>query len=271
MVYQKIKQLLLKLKYPNVRNLSYDDTQIIEHMHYNVRHYSFVRKTYEGFYKRFIVAAENVQTGKWVELGSGYGFLKEFLNKVTGNNLIISDIQGHFNLDMKFSAEEIPFDNNSVSAFFMLGVLHHIKNCERMFKDIERTLKPGGRLIMIEPYNNKFAGFMYRISHHEPFCPNAGWNIQGDKAMSCANLALPWIIFERDRKLFGSKFPNLVIKQIELHSPIIFQVSGAGAYNTFLPGFSFHLFKFIELLLKPYNKYLAMWMTIVLEKKVPKH
>lgn len=237
MTQQKVKQLLLKLKYPNVRNLSYDDTIIMRHMHHNIKNHGFVNKVYRDFYQRFVDAAENVQTGKWVELGSGYGFFKEFVKELTGNNLIRSDIQEHFNLDMKFSAEEIPFDNNSVSSFFMLGVLHHIKNCERMFKDIERTLKPGGRLIMIEPYNNKFASFMYRISHHEPFDPNAGWNIPGDKAMACANLALPWIVFERDIKIFESKFPNLVIKQIELHNPFTFQVSGAGAYNTFLPGF----------------------------------
>ena len=267
MIKKRVKQLLLHLKYPNIRNLDYDDTRIMQYMHYNVKNHGFIRNVYKDFYKKFVEAAKDLDTGKWVELGCGYGFFKEFVKEFNGNDVIRSDIQSHFNMDMQFSAEDIPFTDNTISAFFMLGVLHHVKNCENMFKEIERTLKPGGRLVMIEPYNNKFASFMYKISHHEPFDPKDGWYIQGDKAMSCANLALPWIIFERDRSIFESKFPNLVIKRIELHSPIIFQISGAGAYNTFLPGFSFPLFKFIELLLKPFNRQLAMWMTIVLEKK----
>ncbi len=148
----------------------------------------------------------------------------------------------------------------------MTGVLHHIKNPELFFKDAERVLVAGGRVVMIEPTNNAFARFMYKISHHEPFDADAEWKILSDKHLAGANLALPWIIFIRDHLKYNLKFPNLKVYNIRYHNSLTFQISGAGAYNTFLPGFTFPLFKLIEKLISPFYKSIAMWMTIELEK-----
>ncbi len=256
-----IKQLLTHLKYSNIKNMSYDNPEIMPLMHYNVKNHGFVRRVYEDFYKIFMNAAKGVPDGKLVELGTGYGFLKEF----SYLDLICSDINTNFNVDLRFSAEYLPLKENTVSAFFMIGVLHHIKNVDMFFSDVKKVLVPGGKVVMIEPFNSPFARAMYRISHHEPFDLESGWKISGDKHLADANIALPWIIFFRDRKIFESKYPNLRIKKIETHNPITFQLSGAGAFNTFLPGCSFPFFKAIELLLKPLYNYLAMWMTIELE------
>ena len=256
-----MKKLLSILKYSNIKNMSYDDPEIVPFMNYNVKNHSFIRKVYEEFYRIFVSSASNIREGKWVELGAGYGFFKDF----AGKSILRSDICSSHNNDVKFSAEQIPFKDESISAYFMLGVLHHIKNPENLFSEVVRTLKKGGKFILIEPNVNLWAKLMYKISHSEPFNSEAGWTIDGNRPLTDANLALPWIIFIRDRKMFELKFPNLHVN-IKLHNPITFQISGAGAFNTFLPGFSYPFFKFIEILLTPFYKYVAMWMTIEIEK-----
>ena len=92
---------------------------------------------------------------------------------------------------------------------------------------------------MIEPNVNLWAKLMYKISHSEPFNSEAGWRIEGNRPLTDANLALPWIMFIRDRKMFELKFPNLHVN-IKLHNPITFQISGAGAFRTFYLVFISH-------------------------------
>lgn len=261
MLKKLIKSIIQGLKYKNIKHLTYDDPRIVPLMHSNLKRHSFVKNAYKNFYDIFL-SAGNLPEGIWVELGSGYGFLKEHSKR----KIIRSDVNSNFNIDIKFSAERIPFKNDSVSAFFMLGVLHHIKNVGILFKDIIRTLKPRGRLIMIEPYNSPLARVFYRLSHSEPFRVDAHWRIEGNNPLSDANLALPWIIFFRDRDRFKSEFPQLKINRLQLHSPITFQLSGAGAFNTLLPGFLYHPIRCFEELLQPFYKFLAMWVTIELEK-----
>lgn len=256
-----IKKLLSILKYSNVKNMSYDDPEITPFMNYNIKNHSFVRKVYEEFYRIFVSSVSNMPEGKRVELGAGYGFFKDF----AGKSILRSDICSSHNIDIKFSAEQIPFKDESVTAYFMLGVLHHIKNPENLFNEVVRTLKKGGKFVLIEPNVNLWAKLMYKISHSEPFNSEAGWRIEGNRPLTDANLALPWIMFVRDRKMFELKFPNLHVS-IKLHNPITFQISGAGAFRTFLPGFSYPIFKSIEILLTPFYKYVAMWMTIEIEK-----
>lgn len=261
MLTNLIRKFLLNLKFKNIKSLTYDDIRIVPLMRYNVKNHKLVRRVYESFYDIFL-SVNCLPEGPSVELGTGYGFLKEYSKK----NIICSDINSDFNIDIKFSAESIPFRNNSVSAYFMFGVLHHIKDVESMLSEINRTLKLHGRIIMIEPYNSIWARFLYRISHSEPFKPDAGWHIEGNRPLSDANLALPWIIFFKDRKAFELKYTRLKINRLQLHNSMLFQLSGAGAYNTFLPGFLYPVITFFEKLLKPFYKYLAMFVTIELEK-----
>lgn len=47
----------------------------------------------------------------------------------------------------------MPFQDKSVSAFMMIDVLHHIKDSRQFFKEMQRCLKPGGKIVMIEPAN----------------------------------------------------------------------------------------------------------------------
>src|SRR3990172_12660853 len=85
----------------------------------------FLYQIYLDFYKTFKRHSQNIPPGKKVEIGSGAGFLKEVIPEV-----VTSDVMKLPNCDMQFSAEKMPFADNSLSAIYMLNTFHHIKNPE---------------------------------------------------------------------------------------------------------------------------------------------
>src|ERR1035437_5483146 len=116
----------------------------------------FLKKLYAEWYKSFIDEIPTLPEGKILEIGSGSGFLKEMYPEA-----ITSDIQKLPFCDMTFSAEKIPFQNNELSAIFMINVLHHIPKCENFFSEAQRTLKPGGIIYMMEPANTFLSKIIY--------------------------------------------------------------------------------------------------------------
>ncbi|UCE59708.1 MAG: class I SAM-dependent methyltransferase, partial [Phycisphaerales bacterium] len=197
-----------------------------------------------------------------VEIGSGGGFLKEAIPGV-----ITSDILDLPNVDRCFSALKMPFGDGTVDAFFMVDVLHHIPDAREFLGEMQRCLKVGGRVAMIEPANTAWARFIYRNLIDEPFDPQGDWSFpQQDRPVSAANIALPWIVFTRDRERFELEFPSYNIVKLELHTPLRYLVSGGLSVRQLVPSFTYPLVKAVEAAVSPFTRYLAMFQTVVLQK-----
>lgn len=224
-----------------------------------IRQKGFLNKIYRDFYNEF--KKTKVPKGKLVEIGSGAGFIKEVVPKVT-----TSDVVKGPDIDKVFFAEKIPFKSSSVAAFFMIDTLHHIKNPESALKEMLRCLKRGGKVVMIEPYNSWWGYIIYKYLHYEYFNPKAGWKVEGKGRMSDSNTALPWVIFERDRKIFEKKFPKLKIVSVKPFAPMRYLISGGLSKPQFLPTFTYEWVKFIERLFSPLNKYIGMFVAIEVKK-----
>jgi SAM-dependent methyltransferase len=254
--------LLKHLKQPQSREIkNLDDPQTTILHSQIIKEKVFLRNLYTDFYEAFKKAV-NSNADKMVELGSGGGFIKEIMPDV-----ITSDIIKLPNVDMTFSAEQMPFENNSVDAFFMIDVLHHIKKPRVFFAEAKRCLKSGGKIVMIEPANTLWSRLIYKIFHHELFDPSAGWEMGETRPLSDANGAMAWIIFQRDRKLFESEFKNLKISSISFHTPFRYILSGGLTYRQLVPSFMYGFVNFLEICLRPFSKWLGMFETIVLEKQ----
>ncbi|MCH7534331.1 MAG: methyltransferase domain-containing protein, partial [Bacteroidetes bacterium] len=196
-----------------------------------------------------------------LEIGSGGGFLKNIFPQV-----ITSDIMEIEGVDQCFSAVDMPFGNEELDSIFMLNVLHHIPDAEAFFKEAERTLKPGGKIIMIEPANTWFSRIVYRNFHHENFDEKADWKFESIGPMTDANGALPWIIFTRDLHIFQEMFPKLKLINLSRHTPFRYLLTGGLSYKSLVPGWSFGIVSWIEKIGYPLNGTLAMFQTIEVEK-----
>jgi SAM-dependent methyltransferase len=223
----------------------------------------FLRKLYEEWYGSFIDQIDQLPLGAVVEIGSGGGFLGELYP-----DAICSDVLPLPHCDMTFSAENMPFGEGTVSAIFMLDVLHHIPDCEAFFKEAERVLAKGGEIVMIEPANTLWSRFVYKNFHHEPFAPDeTDWKFRADGPLSGANGALPWMVFRRDVDRFHRQFSSLALQSIKEHTPIRYLLSGGFTYKSLFPGWSFTLVSLLERLLAFSNRHTAMFQRICVQKK----
>lgn len=227
-----------------------------------IRNKPVLRKIYEDWYGSFIARAKSLPEGRILEIGSGGGFLKELMPEV-----YTSDILPLPHLDGCFSAEELPFEDNGLSAIFMLNVFHHIPSAEKFLTEAQRTLKPGGIIFMIEPAHTRVSRFIYRRFHHEPFEPEGDWFVRGGRPLSDSNQAIPWIVFERDRAIFEEKFPKLKIRSIRLHTPFRYLFSGGLSGAQLIPDFLFGTLTFVEKVAAPLHGFCALFQTIEVEKE----
>jgi len=251
------------LKLPEIRDIENLDDPGVTLLHAKIiRQKSFLKKLYVDFYREFLKAVPQPRGKTIVELGSGGGFIKDVIANVT-----TSDILNLPNVDRVFSALDMPFENSSVDAFFMVDVLHHISDPKAFFKEALRCLKIGGKIVMIEPANTCWSRFIYKNFHHEPFDTQAPRQLAaGGGPLSKANGALPWIIFSRDRRNFEKEFPSLRIVGMKNHTPFRYLLSGGLTLRQLLPAFTYPVVKGIEYVLSPMRDLLGMFQTIELEK-----
>ena len=222
----------------------------------------YLKRVYSRFYAILKSNTVNLPKGKKIEIGSGAGFIKNIIP-----DCITSDIMRLPNCDLAFSAEKIPFKSSSLSAIYLLNTFHHIKNPKAALSEFVRCLKTGGKVIMVEPFNSIWGAFIYKNFHYEGFDEKAGWKIKGYGDLSSANNALPWIIFVRDRKIFFKHYPKFKILKVEPHTPFQYLVSGGFSRNSILPINTYGFISYFEKKLSFLNKYLGMFVTIVLQKK----
>jgi SAM-dependent methyltransferase len=250
------------LKLPETRCIKDLDDPATTLLHAQiVQKKTFLRKLYIDFYKQFRKAVSDTEKKVVVELGSGGGFIKKVIP-----NAITSDILELPSVDKVFSASNMPFENDSVDAFLMFDVLHHIVDPKAFFAEAVRCLKVSGKIVMIEPANTLWSRFIYKNFHHEHFDTQAKWGLDEIGPLSHGNGAIPWIIFVRDRKIFESEFPSLRIVAMRNHTPLLYLLSGGLTLRQLVPSFTYPLIKAIEYILSPINNWLGMFQTIELQK-----
>lgn len=257
------KKLLDRLRLlESTRIADLDDPSNIHIIRNIIKRKPFLKKIYESFYQDMLQRCLTAPpAGDFIEMGSGAGFIKKLAPHV-----ITSDVLPYDGVDLVFSALDIPLKESSVSAFLMIDVLHHIKDSVRFFEEMQRCLKTGGKIVMIEPANTPWSTFIYTRFHHEPFEPSGKWGFDEGGPLTGANMAIPWIIFFRDTNLFSSEFPQLKVRSIQIHTPFRYLLSGGLSLRQLLPSFLYPMICLIEWLLSPFNRFIGMFMTIELEK-----
>jgi SAM-dependent methyltransferase len=249
------------LKIPETRNLDLDSEKTTLVHKRIIHNKKFLQRLYHEFYFRMKLETEGLPKGKKIEIGSGGGFLKKVMNDIITSDLV--ELPG---VDLKFSAHDFPFQDNELSAIFLLNTLHHIPNANLFFSECIRVLKKGGKVIMIEPSNTFFSRFIYKRFHHEPFDEYVkDWIFPDKGRLSNSNQALPWVVFYRDYDFFKRKFKDLELKKFEAHTPLRYILSGGVSMMQLVPSFTYVFFRWIDFHFFPRKT--GCFYTIVLEKK----
>ncbi|OAI07103.1 class I SAM-dependent methyltransferase [Methylomonas methanica] len=227
------------LSHPLTRGFSVDDPLTTSLRREIIEDKAFLRALYSEWYQK-IVSALPVKTDI-LELGSGAGFFEKLLP-----NVITSEIFETPGVKLVADACDLPFLDGSLNAIVMTDVFHHIPNVRQFLLEATRCVKPGGKIVMIEPWRTRWSEWVYTHLHPEPFSIESGWEIPNDGPLSGANGALPWIVFERDRKTFESDFPQWRINVIELMMPSVYLLSGGVSMRSFLPAWIYRPLRTLE-------------------------
>lgn len=250
------------LEHPLARGLDPDDPETTRVRKQIVDSKAFLRKIYLEWYGKLLQALPSVD-GAILELGSGAGFFREMCPGV-----ITSEVFPCPGVQSVIDARRLPFGNGSLRAIVMTDVMHHIPDPGRFLDEAQRTLVTGGRVLMVEPWVSAWSKFVYTRFHSEPFRPEAlEWEFPSTGPLSGANGAIPWMVFQRDRKRFRDLFPRLDVIEVEPFMPFRYLLSGGVSMRALAPGWSFALCRQFENLLAPWMTHVAMFAFIALERR----
>ena len=179
-----------------------------------------LRAIYHDLYRRLRGACHS---GRTLEIGGGSGNLKESLGEV-----ISTDIQAAPWLDVVADAERLPFADASFDNIVMVDVLHHLPRLHSFLTEAARVLRPGGRIVMIEPAITPVSRLVYGLFHHEPVImgvdPLADQPLSSDDPWA-ANQAIPTLLLRDAVRLEGA-VPALRLARSERLSLFTYPLSG---------------------------------------------
>jgi SAM-dependent methyltransferase len=245
--------------HPLARDLDIDSPSTTNLRRKIIEEKSFLRKIYAEWYS--IIAAElPARSGVVLEIGAGAGTLSRYVPEV-----LTSDVFPIPGLDLVLNSCRLPFAAGSLRAIAMTDVFHHISSPSLFLDEAARCVRPGGAILMIEPWDSIWSRWVYGNLHHEPYRRSAEkWEFPSTGPLSGANGALPWIVFERDRSRLAADHPQWRVASLKRLMPLAYLVSGGVTYRSLMPGWSFSLFRALERILP--QRYCAMFAFIKLER-----
>ena len=219
----------------------------------------FLRSVYRDWYRRI---ADWIPQGggRVLEIGAGGGFLDSELPE-----LLTSEVFAVPGIDLVADARALPFYEGSLKAIVMTNVFHHVPDVAMFLSEAERTLRPGGRIIMIEPWNTAWSRFVHERFHDEPMVTNSpDWEFPTTGPVSGANAALAWIVASRDRRRLEAEWPFRVVESRPF-MPFRYIVSGGVSLRSLQPGWMYRLWRWIDGLPIVRNQ-LAVFAFIVIDR-----
>jgi SAM-dependent methyltransferase len=223
-----------------------------------------LRLIYDDFYDRIAAAC---RPGLAIEIGGGIGNLKARLPEV-----VATDIQPAPWLDCVADAQRLPFAAGCAANIVMVDVLHHLEFPVVFFREAERVLRPGGRVVMVEPAITWGSSLFYRLLHHEPVRTSADVLLDGrpdpHRDPYDSNQAIPTLLATRDRDRFHRLFPGLRIAAVQWFSLAAYPLSGGfKPWSLIGQGMARHMLRLERAVEPALGRFAAFRMMLVVEKQ----
>jgi SAM-dependent methyltransferase len=200
-----------------------------------IRKNAFLEEIYRDFYARIVAEIPAATFPRTLELGSGGGFLSEIAPHVTTSEPVplegVERVVDACNIEASFGEAEL-------DAVCALNVFHHLPNAAGFLRGAQRVLRPGGRIVLVEPWSTPLGQWFHRAIHHEPYVNDPTfWGIVGEGRLAGANTRLPTSVFRDSDERFAREFPALRIVKREPFHKWLYLFSGGLKLNTRIPRF----------------------------------
>lgn len=207
-----------------------------------------------------------------IELGCGAGFSKFYIEN---KNLILTDVSNQPWVDKWVDALDLPFADESVDAFLLSHMLHHVSHPKSFLMNLSKKLKKNGIIVIQDVYTGALMRFLLLLMKHEGwsydveiFDETAAVNNPDDPWS--ANCAIPDLLFS-DTEKFEKNFPELKVSKLEKNECLLFPLSGGVISKTImipLPVFVLKIIAKIDsVLVKLAPSFFAMGISVVLTKR----
>jgi SAM-dependent methyltransferase len=224
-----------------------------------------VRLLYHDFHRQLL---ENCPAGRVLDIGGGTAHIKQFRQDV-----LSIDILKFPGIDVVADAHRLPFRDGFFAGVVMLDVMHHLERPIDFLKESSRVLKPGGRLVMIEPAMTTVAQRFYDRFHEEPVDmkadPFAPVTTNPHRDPFDANQATPTLLFatQSARTLVEQTIPSLRVRTVDWQSLFAYPMSGGFQKWSLIPGALVGSMLAFERKVPQFvRKHLAFRMIVVLER-----
>ena len=199
--------------------------------------------------------------GPTMEVGGGGGQLK-----AQWPGLISSDVIFAPWLEVVADAGRLPVKDASLANVVGIDVLHHLADLDAALADMTRALRPGGRLVFIEPFASPFSRLVRGLFHHERQDLSQEKIFTDGKAPDEGNLAAPTLVFWRGRSELARRFPGLKLVEMRLGDPVVYPLTGGYGHKSLLPQGLLLILHKLEPALAPLNRLAAFKLLVVLER-----
>lgn len=253
------------LTHPDIHGLEIGESAWFKAQRRMVKEKPLIRECYDQWYGLLKRDVESVphNTGLVVELGSGAGYIKEWLPET-----ITSDIT-EGNADMVLDARSLPFKDSSVRGLLLTHVFHHIPDIQPFFQEASRVLVPGGVISMIECAHTPLSRVFFGKIHPEPYdFESTQWEFPPGNTMLDSNQALSWLVFSRDQKRFAREFPEFSLEEVTYLPWLGYLLSGGVNLRSMVPKWLVGPVRSLDRLSRRFDSFGAIHWHITLRKKL---
>jgi SAM-dependent methyltransferase len=198
-----------------------------------IRENAFLEEIYLDVYRRIVDEIPRDEYPRLLEIGSGGGFFRDI-----APHAITSECAPTRGVDRVLDACRLAdsIEPASLDAIAAFDVFHHLPDVVGFLNGAEHALRPGGRVVLIEPWFTPVGQWLWRLVHHEPVIldPN-DWSIVGEGRLGGANGRLPTSVFRDSPSRFAAEFPALRVTKREPFHKGLYALSGGLRLNTRVP------------------------------------
>jgi SAM-dependent methyltransferase len=130
------------------------------------RNKPILQTIYREFHQIIAAQLSSLPDPLVVELGSGIGNIKDVIP-----HCLRTDLFPNPWIDQIENAYALSFADKTVSDLILFDVFHHLRHPGTALRECQRVLRPGGQLIIFDPFISLLGLIVFGVYHPEPI----GW------------------------------------------------------------------------------------------------